>query len=214
MFVQIYQLFAYVAHYALRSQVQRLCNKLGVRVASTAKQSKHLDYDHPAMEAVRCFVRNCHETHSVNKRLVAHFDQVWTIHFEHHSKVIFKRPDQVGTLPDLLLPSEKKVISSLLSVLHVEESAEADGCGQPVRPSHSVDAVKSRLNAAGHQVPVDQARQARTTTTLSWADGKAGFVARFSSHVSPVFHVQNAFLLLRHKPPDGPCIRYNEERVH
>lgn len=124
------------------------------------------------MEAVRCFIRNCNETHGVNKRLVAHFDQVWTIHFEHHQRVLFKMEDERGNLPELLLPSEKKIIASLEKMLHIpreEVSCTLNG----IHSSHSSKSCTARLNAAGHQVPVDQARQPRTTTTLSWADGQA-----------------------------------------
>eukprot|EP00435_Cladocopium_sp_Y103_P063665 s286_g25.t1 len=57
-------------------------------------------------------------------------------------------------------------LKALKAALGLETGDGSDGCcGNGVRPA--------QLNAAGHQVPVDNARVARTTTTLSWSDGQA-----------------------------------------
>ena len=139
-----------------------MCNKLGLRPHAISKQSKHLDYEHPAMEAIRVFIQNCHKTHQINKRLVGHFDQVWTVHYQPATRSIFKPADKAGTLSNLLLPSEKKALAAISEALGLEQ----------VEASREHGPRSAKLNAAGHQVPVDQARQSRTTTTLSWADGQ------------------------------------------
>lgn len=144
----------------------RLCNKLGIRSHLVTKQSKHLEYSHPSMENIRVFVGECSRSQGVHKRLIGHFDQVCTVHYQHSRKVLFKSPDQAGQFPQTLLSSEKKALAAITAALNLPDLEKGASAAASTR--------KAELNAAGHQVPVDQARVARTTTTLSWSDGELG----------------------------------------
>ena len=115
------------------------------------------------MECIRTFVGACHRSHNVHRRLIGNFDQVWTLHYETSLRTYFKSPDQAGNIFPSLLPSEKSAIKAIKEAIGLQTEDGSCGPGVP----------QARLNAAGHQVPVDNARVARTTTTLSWSDGEA-----------------------------------------
>ena len=131
-----------------------------------SKQSKHLDYDHPMVANVRAFVTLCVEQHRIDGRLVANFDQVWTMQYEGARRVLYKHESKrCSFFEKNNTPSVTKALNSIRKALSLEYdtgSTKEDVC-QPVR-----------LNAAGNLNPVDYARVPRTTTTLSWADGDLG----------------------------------------
>ena len=149
--------------------MRRLCNRLGIRPSSVNKQSKHLDMDHPAMEAVRSFVSMCQATHGVEPRLIGNFDQVWTVHYEPPRKVMYKHQQQRGQILNAdasQMPSVKSMVNKIRVALSLDPETASES---------KVEVCKPRaLNAAGQLSPVDYARVARTTTTLSWCDGDLG----------------------------------------
>ena len=63
---------------------------------------------------------------------------------------------------------EKPSTSKIIDALGMALGFEASGGGGEIVP---YEAAAPCLNAEGNLVPVDYARQARTTTTLSWVDG-------------------------------------------
>ena len=153
---------------AVRTCTHRLCTRLGIRLSSVTKQSKHLDYDHPLMEGVRSFVAMSSQQYGVDMRLCGNFDQVWTMHYEGPRATLYKHKSKRGEFFKVneQKPSVKTLVSSIRKALHLDDpnatSSQKEVC-QPVS-----------LNAAGNLNPIDYGRVPRTTTTLSWADGDLG----------------------------------------
>ena len=157
-FVYIYMHFRYT--------VTKLCNRVGLRLSSVSKQSKHLDYDHPSMAMVRDFVATCAEMHQIEPRLIANFDQVWSVHYEPPRRVVHKHDSQRGVLQDPM--ARKRSLQTILC--QIRKSLGIDmGEDQTKTVCTPV-----QLNASGNMNPVDYARCARTCTTLSWRDGELG----------------------------------------
>lgn len=144
-----------------------MCNKLGIRSASVAKQSSHLDYNHPSMIAVRSFISRCQAEHNIEPRLIANFDQVWSTFYEAPRRVLYKHASKRGEIfAKKEKPSIEKMISSIRKALSLTDVEEE---------SHDKEVCKAvKLNAGGNLNPVDYGRVPRTTTTLSWSDGDLG----------------------------------------
>ena len=103
----------------------KLCKKLGLKNSSVSKQSKHLSYTHPAMEAVRRFVDKVTSTNYVDGRLVANFDQVWSVHYEPPRKQLHKPEEDLGKLvPHCPSRSFQKIITQLL-VMRSQKNASS-----------------------------------------------------------------------------------------
>ena len=120
------------------------------------------------MESVRLWIRAASANYSVHPQLIANFDQVCTCHFKHTSHTLFKPKKDRGDIPK---PMQKPSIEKLLESIKV-------GLGLAT-PSNEQSVVEYTvrnpvLNAEGSLNPVDYARVARTTTTLTWCDGTMG----------------------------------------
>ena len=121
------------------------------------------------MEAVRRFVDKVTSTNVVDARLVANFDQVWSVRYEPPKRVYHKDQDDFGKLTT---PCPKRSFQKIIDGLE-NYMGVPDGCRQFPKPQKKVCQQVS-LNAAGNMNPVDYARNARTCTTLSWRDGDLG----------------------------------------
>ena len=150
----------------LRKAAARCCNRLGIKHQQIAKPSRHLEFSHPDMEAVRVFTKQCSDSHSIHPRLILNFDQVCSTHFEHCRNAVFKDPAKQGVRPNLASRSTNKLVEA------VEEAM-----GRSVRGSleHTEYVPKPpQVNADACMNPVDYFLNCRTTTTLSWVDGEMG----------------------------------------
>ena len=99
MYIYIYlYLCMYVCMYCsqLRMQCSRLCSRVGLKSHTNAAPARHLDSEHPQVQAVKAFVERCGETHGIHKRLICNFDQVWTTHYEHSKRVLYKTGGTFG----------------------------------------------------------------------------------------------------------------------
>ena len=131
-----------------------------------SKQTRHLPYDHPSMLQVRTWVNMMIKTQEIEPRLMCHFDQVWTTHWESGKRVLFKPAEQAGSLkPDKHKPTTEQMLASIKRALQLGDPAED--------ASRSV-AQPPTLSAQSTLIPVECQRNARTTTTLSFADGTLG----------------------------------------
>lgn len=139
----------------------KVCLKMGIRHYSVTKQSKHLAFDHPAMEQVRTWTEMAVRTLGVNHQLIGNFDQVWSVHYAHARRILGKV--KTSRDPGAPKPTIQKAMDSIKSALGMEVPIRQEEPGS-----------SSRLNPQGAMVPVEYARVARTTTTLSWADGSLG----------------------------------------
>lgn len=148
--------------------MQNLANKLGLKSARISKQTRHLAYDHPNMKAVREWVSMAIETKKIDPRLMCHFDQVWSMHYEPAKRVLFKQQDHAGQMKDLRKASEKAMLHK------IRESLSLPADPNSVVEKKDDGPAKATLNAQSTLVPVDGARVARTVTTLSWSDGSMG----------------------------------------
>lgn len=138
---------------------------------ASAVPARHLDFEHPQVQAVRTFVAQCAESHNVCERLVANFDQVWTTTYRHQSKVLHKSVEKLGQHKVEYKPSEKKMMDAIRKALNVADpGADLEDENEPIgyQPSPPV------LNAPAQISPVENWRFPRTTTTLSWSDGELG----------------------------------------
>lgn len=149
--------------------MSRLCRKLGVRIAAVSKQSKHLDFNHPAMQALRSWMAKCTDTHQVDHRLICNFDQVWSTFYAGPRSTVYKHDSKRGVHvePNHNRPSVQKLISSIRHALNLQDTDGVEGSEREVCKQVS-------LNAAGNLNPVDYHRESRTLTTLSWSGGSMG----------------------------------------
>ena len=120
------------------------------------------------MAMVRDFVSTCTERDQVDPRLIANFDQVWSVHYEPPRRVVHKHESNRGVLhdPDARKRSLQKVMHQIREALGVNSAADRSARKEVCQPV--------QLNASGNLNPVDYARKARTCTTLSWRDGDMG----------------------------------------
>ena len=148
--------------------MQRLCLKLGLAGARITKQSRHLSYDHPSMKQIREWVSVTTASQEVDARLMCHFDQVWSLHCEPPSRVLWKDQANQGKLfdPKRKQKREQEMIRTIKEALgHGTSDLMQKKDTRPKEPC---------LNAQSTLLPLDNARLARTVTTLSWADGSMG----------------------------------------
>lgn len=103
----------------------------------------------------------------IEPRLVANFDQVWSVHYEPPRSVLHKDESQLGQLFDQVCSkrSVQKIIEQMEAYLGVQHSSAGSS-----KPKKGV-CQHVTLNAAGSMNPVDYSRNPRTCTTLSWRDG-------------------------------------------
>lgn len=151
----------------LRKACYRVCARLGLKSSSVSKQTRHLSYDHPSMVAVRNCVALLMQKENIDPRLMCHFDQVWSTQYEPAKRVLFKPMEESGQLKnDKSKPSTEKIVASLKQALSIvpdmPESSKKTVCQPPT------------LCAQSTLIPVEYQRNARTTTTLSFADGTMG----------------------------------------
>ena len=154
----------------LRKVTSRIATRLGLKGSSVSKQTRHLPYNHPSMCAVRNWVGMMVETKAVEPKLLCHFDQVWTTHYEAARRVLFKPIEKSGVVPgEKMKPTDEKLMASIRDALELSirgpdagVKKKQDGPQQP------------ELNAQSTLIPVEYQRNARTTTTLSFADGSLG----------------------------------------
>ena len=133
-----------------------------------SKQTRHLSYDNPLMVQVREWVEMAVTSSQVHSKLIAHFDQVWSTHYEPARRVLWKDASQRNKLPDpdRKFPSKKRLMEGLNRALNIPTSQEVSNVHDGPKPAS--------LCAQSTLVPIDYNRQARTTTTLSWSDGSMG----------------------------------------
>lgn len=157
----------------------RSCSKLGLKACSVTKQTRHLSFDHPSMRQVRNWVQMMVSTKQVEPRLLCNFDQVWRTHYEPAKRVLFKPVEESGVLKsEKNKPSTEQLLRSIRSALRLPaahgESAEGSSSG-PKAPT---------LHAQSTLIPVEYQRNARTITTLSFADGTLGRAYVTASHTT------------------------------
>lgn len=163
---QLHKCAALTGGKTFKRHVQRVCGRVGVRKTTQTRQSRHLSYDNPQMESVRMFVASAITTLNVHPRLIAHFDQVWSMQYEPPTRTLFKQPANKGKPGSKQKPSVERIKQRI-----------AHAIGVPMRESGKHSGCKTQyasLCAGSTMVPIEYARHPRTTTTLSWSDGVMG----------------------------------------
>ena len=154
--------------YQLRMQTYRLCNRIGLRSHSSRAPARHLDAQHPQVEAVKTFVAKCEgPPHYINKRLIANFDQVWTTTYNHSKRVLHKPEEDKGKHNEKHSVSMQRMMKSIKQALMIEPPDDNDD-SSAYQPKRIV------LDAQANVSPIEGWRDPRTTTTLSWSDGELG----------------------------------------
>ena len=131
----------------VRKACYRVCARLGLKSSAVSKQTRHLAYDHTSMVAVRNCVSFLMGTENIDARLMCHFDQVWSTHYEPAKRVLFKPVEEAGVLkPEKWKPSKEKMLSSIRKALGVasDSSSKQKVCQPPVLCAQS--------HAATHRV--------------------------------------------------------------
>ena len=156
----------------LRKAAQRLCNKVGISSSKITKlATKHLAYNNPSMALVREWVQMMITTRQIDGRLLCHFDQVWTTHWEPSKCTLFKDTAKAGQMaPNRSKPSQREMLTKIKSALNITENANSGAIVEKEKGGIK----QAALGPASTLVPVEGGRVARTTTTLSWADGSMG----------------------------------------
>ena len=152
----------------IRRTTQRVCARLGLKGHSSTKQTRHLAYDHASMQAVRTYVSMLIKQENIDWRLMCHFDQVWTTQYEAAKRVLFKPVEQSGQIRSAKQkPSTEQMLASIKRALNMPCSEDSDS-------KKKQGYTNPTLCAQSTLVPIEYQRHARTTTTLSFADGTLG----------------------------------------
>lgn len=126
-----------------------------------------MPYDHPDMKAIREWISMAISSKKIDPRLMCHFDQVWSVHFEAAKRVFFKPQDEAGSMKDVRPASERSMLHKIRQALSLPSNEDG-------RDSKKDGPAHAQLNAQSTMVPVDGSRLAKTVTTLSFADGTMG----------------------------------------
>ena len=59
------------------------------------KLGKHLPYVSPQLQRIRDYVQNMVANKTIHERLIANFDQVWTVLFEPSTRILYKSPKKM-----------------------------------------------------------------------------------------------------------------------
>ena len=104
----------------LKKVVRKTCGKAGLRSHGIHKQSKHLHYEHPAMEAVRAYVQQKIKHDGVSPRMIANFEQVRCLQYQPARTILgysSKRQEKVK-------PSKSKMLATIQAALGTQEEQE------------------------------------------------------------------------------------------
>lgn len=78
------------------------------------KPSKHLDFNDHQVVAIRQWIKTAIQKKRIDERLIANFDQVWTLTYEPLAKVAWKSAAKQGERPDVLqLPRRARMMELL-----------------------------------------------------------------------------------------------------
>lgn len=98
----------------LENLTQRFSQKFHWSFTKNEKPGKHLDFNNPALVAIREFIQGEVDHHRVHPRLVGNWDQVWTLSYEPLRRVAFKRKENHGERPvEEILPRKAEIIQEL-----------------------------------------------------------------------------------------------------
>ena len=151
--------------------MHRMCSRVGIGTAAVAKPGRHLELQHPALMKIREFIEGARTQGNVHPRLVANFDQVWSLNYVPAKRVLTKPLGKVGDHPDPLFRSMamRKLRFNLQSSmdLPLTEPDLLTASEGPYAPS------QPEIRGAAQVTPPDSWRCARTLTTL-WIDGGVG----------------------------------------
>lgn len=83
----------------LENLTQRFSQKFHWSFTKNEKPGKHLEFNNPALVAIREFIQGEVDHQRVHPRLVCNWDQVWTLSYEPLRRVAFKRKEKFWTAP-------------------------------------------------------------------------------------------------------------------
>ena len=142
---------------------QRICRRSGIAPCSNTKPGRHLPPNHPLLIRVQEWVQLNVESGKYNGRLIANFDQVWSVCFNPARRTLQKKRvffDQYAK--NLSYRRVRHCIERCLGQSYTESMEES-----------AMNATRLQGGEASH-CPVDGWRVPRTLTTLSWSDGSLG----------------------------------------
>ena len=154
--------------YALRRRARRLCNTFGIRPRMNEKPGAHREFSDPQLENIRAYIRAKVATKGVHPRLVANFDQVWSLQFRPARTCLQRSTNCKGLKEDPLMKSK-----FLRQVRHNVERALDLDLTEP-NPAHQKKEnqhIPQIQGQAASTSMVQNWRQPRTLTTLSFVDG-------------------------------------------
>ena len=98
----------------LESLTMRFAQKFHWTFTKNEKPGKHLYYNDPAVVRIRDFIKDEVAQSRVHPRLVANWDQVWTLSYEPLRRVAYKRKENLGQRPlEDLLPRKAEIVKNL-----------------------------------------------------------------------------------------------------
>jgi hypothetical protein len=105
---------------AIDKAAERFAQKWGFYDYKQEKPSKHIPYEHPALEAIRNHVSALVDSGQIHPRLIGNWDQVWTVLFEPRRRIRFKMPSDAGKKADPLRASlRKRMLRARLQEVYV-----------------------------------------------------------------------------------------------
>ena len=152
----------------LRRRARRLCNAFGIRPQANEKPAAHLEWADPQLENLRAYVKSSAASQHIHPRLIANFDQVWSLNFR-PSKTSLQKKASFAT--DDLMKSKvlRQVRHNVERALDMQIT-EPD----PATQRKEVPAIPQVQGGKAANATVQNWRQPRTLTTLSFIDGHIG----------------------------------------
>lgn len=152
-----------------RKAAQRICAKTGISVWGNPKPGKHLPASHPRLAQLRDFIRLMRDSKQIHERLVANFDQVWSLQYTPARRNLQVRENADPIAKRMSLRTLRHQIEVALD-LPLTENLQTNRYGMR-GDCNNPDGIQG--GKAGCTV-VDAWRVPRTLTTLSWLDGTLG----------------------------------------
>ncbi len=154
-----------IALFTFRKRARSFCNMVGVRPRANHKPGAHLEYSDPQLEQVRSYVRNeAVIKHGCHERLIANFDQVWTTLYKPQQRPL-GRSTQTTVGPD-----KTKFIKTVRH--QVERMLDMEFTEQDPRTTQKTEPRTQQVTGGAAALGcVENWRQPRSLTTLSWIDG-------------------------------------------
>lgn len=146
-----------------RKHAQRICRKSGLLPTSNSKPGRRLPFMRPQMVKVRSWIQHQIASGRYHGRLIANFDQVWSLQFRPLARTLQQRAKVDEHARSQSMRRIRHIIERVLD-RPFTESLDGDSMEDASRCARVQGGEAAMAGVEGWRLP-------HTVTTVSWADG-------------------------------------------